>query len=129
MQPIIKDDHNVLRFKENKIVRDLLDFATPRGFGLNEIAMKDYSREDRQQLAQLIGYSLSGYGDLRSYVDDEAYAAAESMAMGKVTSETEGRLLYQAELLANLRKALREPMADLFEIHPDDLTTDLGQSS
>ncbi|HEY9661654.1 MAG TPA: hypothetical protein V6C65_24625, partial [Allocoleopsis sp.] len=31
------------------------------------------------QFAQLIGYSLSGFGDL-SYVSDETYAAASSMA-------------------------------------------------
>ena len=34
------------------------------------------------QLAQLIGYSLSGYSEL-SYVDDDSYGAAEKMAEGK----------------------------------------------
>ena len=69
MQPLAKDEHGTLRFQQNKIVRDLLEFATSRGFGLNEIAEREYSDEDRQQFAQLIGYSLSGYGEL-GYVDD-----------------------------------------------------------
>jgi len=30
----------------------------------------DFSQEDREQFAQLIGYSLSGFGEL-SYVSDE----------------------------------------------------------
>ncbi len=64
MQPIALDRAGVARFKQNKIVRDLLDFATARGFGLNEIAVRDYHVEDQEQLAQLIGYSVSGFGDL-----------------------------------------------------------------
>ncbi len=65
MQPIAFDRSGVVRFQENRIVRDLLDYATPRGFGLNEIACRrDYSVQDREQLAQLIGYSVSGFGDL-----------------------------------------------------------------
>jgi|SRR5690625_401639 len=87
IQPIITDDSGVLRFKENRIVSDLLDFATDQGFGLNEIACCDYSREDRQQLAQLIGYSLRGYGELRNYVDDDAYRAAQLMVDGLTEAE------------------------------------------
>ena len=73
-QPVVKVD-GVHRFKVNAIVRDLLDFASPRGMSLNEIAMHKYSAEDRRQFAQLIGYSVSGYGEL-SYVNDEAWAEA-----------------------------------------------------
>ena len=82
IQPLLKDAQGVLRFKANAIVRDLLDYASNRGLGLNEIAGRSYSREDRQQLAQLIGYSLSGYGELQSYVDDAAYNTAAHMADG-----------------------------------------------
>ena len=122
IQPLVEDDEGVLRFKINRIVRDLLDFAQPRGFGLNEMAARDYSDEDRQQLAQLIGYSLCGYGELSSYVDDEAFYAAENMANGM--HEHEARIAALEQKLTELREArdaLREPMARLFEMHPDDL--------
>lgn len=83
IQPLVKDEHGVIRFKANAIVRFMLD-AGRQGtrFDLNTLAIMDFSKEDREQLAQLIGYSLSGFGDL-SYVSDEAYAAAESQEIQK----------------------------------------------
>ncbi len=73
MQPLIRDSDGVIRFKANAIVRFLLDIGP---LNLNLLSMMPFSTEDRQQFAQLIGYSLSGYGDL-PYVDDEAYETAE----------------------------------------------------
>jgi len=61
LQPIEEDSYGVLRFKENKIVRFLLD-AGP--FDLNQIALMQFDNEDRMQLAQLIGYSLDGFAEL-----------------------------------------------------------------
>ena len=127
IQPIITDDRGVLRFKQNHIVCDLLDFASHRGFGLNAISCGDYSREDRQQLAQLIGYSLGGYGDLRNYVDDDAYAAAQLMANG--IDEAEARTEHLQSTLNSLRSALVKPMAELFGVHPDDLSANLPEPS
>ena len=75
MQPLEFDDRGTLRFKENKIVRRLLDYSKQRGYGLNEIALEDFTDDDRMQLAQLIGYSLSGYGEL-SFVSDESWEQA-----------------------------------------------------
>lgn len=74
VQPLEKDECGTLRFKENKIVRFLLD-AGP--FDMNQIAVIPFDNEDREQFAQLIGYSLSGFGEL-SYVSDEAYERAEA---------------------------------------------------
>ncbi len=71
MQPIEKIE-GVTRFRENKIVRWLVD---SRPNSLNEIAMMEFSAEDRMQLAQLIGYSVSGYAEL-SYVTDKSYQKA-----------------------------------------------------
>lgn len=71
VQPIVLDDHGVARFKANEIVRFLLD-AGP--FDMNQLAIKSFSKEDREQFAQLIGYSVSGAADL-SYVSDRVYAA------------------------------------------------------
>lgn len=38
MQPIVFAEKGVIRFKENRIVSHLLDFATPLGCGMNELA-------------------------------------------------------------------------------------------
>ena len=97
-------------------------FATPRGMGLNEIAGLDFTDDDRQQFAQLIGYSLSGYSELQSYVTDEAYATAAQMA--HAVDERDARIAALEQKLAELRAAadmLREPVARLLEMHPDDL--------
>lgn len=84
MQPVVWVD-DVIRFRENAIVRYLLDHG---GIDLNRLASMPgesdtyggaFSPEDWQQFAQLIGYSISGYGDL-SYVTDESYAAADKAA-------------------------------------------------
>ena len=82
IQPVEDDGTGVIRFKRNKIVRFLLDWATSRGCSMNELAMIEFTDEDRQQFAQLIGYSLSGYGEL-SYVSDEAYATAVETKAGQ----------------------------------------------
>ena len=74
VQPLYKAKDGMARFKENAIVQLLLD----RGkFTMNDIAYLDFSQEDREQFAQLIGYSLRGFSEL-SYVSDETYEAASS---------------------------------------------------
>jgi hypothetical protein len=82
MQPIVFDKRRVLRFKENKIVSALLDFSSSKGMSLNEIAVMPFRREDREQLAQLIGYSVSGFGDL-SYARRTVIAKADRIAESK----------------------------------------------
>jgi hypothetical protein len=81
IQPLQKDKDGVIRFKPNAIVRFLLDHGK---FNLNDLAAMDFSKEDRQQFAQLIGYSLPGYGELRSYVTNKAWERANSQASGAV---------------------------------------------
>ena len=76
MQPIYLDEHGTARFKENGIVRYLLD-AGP--FDMNQLAVLPFSDEDREQFAQLIGYSLSGFGELH-YTSDVVYQAAWEIA-------------------------------------------------
>jgi hypothetical protein len=80
MQPIVVDDRGRAWFKANRIVRWMLDEATAgRTFDLNVIAREStrqgFTAEDHMQLAQLIGYSISGFGEL-SYVDDATYDRA-----------------------------------------------------
>jgi hypothetical protein len=73
MQPLELDDHGILRFKQNAIVRFLLDAGK---FNMNDLALMPFSDEDREQFAQLIGYSHAGFGEL-SYVSDETLELAD----------------------------------------------------
>lgn len=111
IQPIGKDEHGVVRFKRNAIVCHLLDHG---GIDLNQIAALNFSREDQEQFAQLIGYSHSGAHDL-SYMSSEVLAAAEAGGTDADRAE------YLRDQLDGLREALRKPMATLFGKHPDDL--------
>ena len=76
MQPIVWDGDGVIRFKANSIVRYILDNGS---IDLNRIATMNFDREDREQFAQLIGYSVSGFGDL-SYVRRTTLAKADEIA-------------------------------------------------
>lgn len=118
IQPLVEDSKGVVRFKKNQIVSDLLDFAQERGFGLHEIARGKYEREDREQFAQLIGYSHSGAGDL-GYVSDEVWQAALAMQDG--STELEARNAYLRERLKTIQDGMRNTIAELYGVHPDDL--------
>ena len=118
LQPIITDEHGTFRFVPNKIVQYLLDNG---GIDLNQIACQDFSQEDQEQFAQLIGYSVVGSGDL-SYMSDETYETAYSMATNGKT-ETDARIEYLQETLNNVREAMKKIVPELFRIHEDDLET------
>ena len=66
-QPVYMDGDNVLRFRHNAIVRLLLDDGP---WDMNRLALIPFSDADRRQFAQLIGYSVCGYGELQ-YTQDE----------------------------------------------------------
>ena len=120
IQPLEQDEHGVLRFKVNALVRHLLDNGP---FDMNTLASGGFSNEDRQQFAQLIGYSLSGYGDLRSYVDDYSYGVAAYMAEDHL-DEKDARIAYLEAKLNDFKvllTALQEPIANLYGIDPSDL--------
>lgn len=84
MQPIGWDGKDVIRFKKNAIVEYLIDMCTHNGTAdMNSIARMAghglFTDEDQMQFAQLIGYPVSGYGDL-SYASAESVAAADAEA-------------------------------------------------
>lgn len=79
MQSIVLDDSGTPRFRANKIVRFLIDWASSRGIDMNALAVMPFDADDRTQFAQLIGYSVSGFGDL-SYADPTAVAHADQIA-------------------------------------------------
>lgn len=76
MQPVTIDKNGRARFRRNKLVEHLLDNG---GLDLNKLALVECPPEDREQLAQLIGYSVAGYHEL-SYVTDESAARASALA-------------------------------------------------
>lgn len=97
MQPIVKDEDGVPRFHENAIVRYIVDHAAdvvhpgakaidpdtdkPYHQGrldLGKLMTMDFPQEDREQFAQLMGYSIAGYHEL-SYVSDESCAQASAL--------------------------------------------------
>lgn len=88
MQPIVIAKDGVIRFKENAILRWAVDTGK---LDLNEIAVfcqtNGISDEDQMQLAQLIGYSVSGYGDL-DYASEESVAAADAIAQTLLASKS-----------------------------------------
>jgi len=77
MQPIYMDDLGTYRFKPNKIIKYLQERGV---IDLNAIAlMFRNDPEDQTQLAQLIGYSVAGAGDL-NYFDDKVWERADKVA-------------------------------------------------
>jgi len=115
IQPLEEDKNGVLRFKENAIVRTLLNVGP---LDMNALAEMNFSREDREQFAQLIGYSLSGFSEL-GYVKNDTYEAAEATADGK--NEKDARIEVLENKLACVRKHLKELVPEIFQVHPDDL--------
>ena len=116
MQPVGLDDHGVLRFKRNAIVEYILDNGD---IDLNDIACKDFTREDRAQFAQLIGYSVSGFSELGYASDEECESAQKVYEEG--LSEKDALIKVLEEKLANIKKMFREGVSELYCIHPDDL--------
>lgn len=119
IQPTYLDDNGTLRFKPNKIVEYLLKDQNGNFTKMNEIAVMDFSKEDRQQLAQLIGYSVSGFGGL-SYVlgsglEEIAYAQHEE---GK--SPEAARIEFLENELEEIKKGLRIAAAAAFNYCVED---------
>ena len=116
VQNVKIDDHGTPRFQQNIIV----DYLLRKGpFDLNHLALQDFPREDYVQFAQLIGYSVSGFGGL-GYVSDDDYYIAEAMIEGDLTEE-QAELQYLRKLVSNLRSQLRPVASELFGVAEEDL--------
>jgi len=102
IQPIYKDKDGRPRFVSNKIVEHLLMLCQTNGLcDLYKLSTMDFSNEDREQFAQLIGYSLNGFSEL-GFVSDETYYAAHDM-FEKGQTEEQARLEYLRETLENVK--------------------------
>ena len=117
IQPLYTDEHGTVRFVPNRIVEHLLEVFPG---GLNHLAEMPFSRADWVQFAQLIGYSLSGYGDL-GYVDNETWETAARMSVDDPGEELKARNAYLRQKLRNIQEAAKELTTVSFQIHPDDL--------
>ena len=118
IQPTYKDENGTLRFKPNAIVEYLL--GEGEDSRMNEISCKPFSKEDRQQFAQLIGYSVSGFGGL-SYVLGSGLeeAAREMRKRGK--TEDQARIEVLEAQLAEIKKGLRIAAVAAFNVCGEDL--------
>lgn len=81
MQPVHITEGGIARFVQNRIVVDALNIANLQGFDMNQIAIRaaqgGYTKDEQMQFAQLIGYSVDGYGSL-SYTTDLSYEEAQA---------------------------------------------------
>jgi hypothetical protein len=81
MQPLVWDN-NVIRFKRNRVVRFLLDNGDHDLNQLWRMLGQDmFSIEDMEQFYQLIGYSVSGFGEMSNF-RPETVAKADKLAEG-----------------------------------------------
>jgi hypothetical protein len=86
---------------------------------LNTIAGEEFPDEDREQFAQLIGYSLSGFGGL-SYVSDVTYYRAETIRENDMTQQ-------DAEILALKQRVedLESAMSKVKELTEEVIRVDI----
>lgn len=115
IQPIVVDAHGVKRFRANEIVRYLLDNGR---IDLNRLAVLPFSADDREQFAQLIGYSVSGFGDL-SYVRGDTLDVIDAMQQDGV-DERDAHIRVLERKLAVVRRTLRKLVPQLFDLAQED---------
>jgi hypothetical protein len=117
IQPLAKDEHGHVRFKQNKIIVHL--FETGK---LDLNSLFEFPKEDRQQIKQLLGVSLSHYGECVNFgVDDDAYNAAHAYYDEGTINSYEARILALESEISWIRSELRGPIARLYGVHEDDL--------
>lgn len=77
-QPIEPDEHGVVRFKRNHVVRYMLDHPdADLNILSREVQLGRLPEADYMQLMQLVGYSVSGYGDLADSGSEARQADAD----------------------------------------------------
>ena len=57
-----------------------------------------------------------------NYVSTATYDAARLMAHNSELHELEARIKVLEDTIKNLKDGIRNSMADLFDVHPDDLS-------
>lgn len=85
-QPLVVDKQGTVRFRENKIVSFLLDNGS---WDLNKLCVMEWPEGDYTHLMQLIGYSVSGYGELSTSPPD-LVEVADALAAGMIEVAEKG---------------------------------------
>lgn len=120
IQPTYIDHNGILRFKENAIARFLLDNG---GFDLNDLGRKDFSQTDREQFAQLIGYSVSGFSTL-SYASTQTVEAIDWIVADPTISSDRARILHLEYQLNQITDLVRNLTVATFHLCEEDLVND-----
>lgn len=124
LQPLERDSHGVLRFKENRAVSALYEQLRTLKFDPWIILARDpnVTKDDLRQFAQLIGYSVSGASEL-SYMDEETLEAAQNAFDLESTGidETKARNIFLEERHEAMIEAVKSLAVATFAIHEDDL--------
>lgn len=119
MQPVYEDASGVLRFKGNAYVMLLVELASAVGVDLNALHRaaigRGLAKDDEDQFNQLIGYSVYGAPITPELIS----AAAAAYEAGESPEAARARLA--EDRVDRLRKAFSQGVADLYNIHPDDL--------
>ena len=76
LQLVYIDGKGEPRFRQNAIVFHLLTHGSIRW---DQILMMDFPLADREQVAQQLGYSVMGYGELQ-WIGEESYQNARRAA-------------------------------------------------
>lgn len=91
MQPVERAADGCVRFRSNAIVKKMLEWGEQgERFDLNRLAREKFTVHDEMQIAQLIGYSVSGFYSL-SYVTPKAASKAEKKLARLLEKENAGR--------------------------------------
>lgn len=111
MQPVVMKD-GIARFQDNAIVRHLLDVATEAGIcDMNKIARLRFGDDDGMQFAQLIGYSVSGFGDL-NYASSEMIVQADA-EVDRLVSKDQITITSAAAAVERLRALYEEGASEM----------------
>lgn len=113
MQPLVRDEKGIIRFKENKIIRWLFESGK---LNLNELALMVSKgmlpKEDYAQLTQLLGYSVSGWGDISTSPRDQVMAAdaeAAKMILKRDNEDMAERTTIEGYDIEDKLPTVREP--------------------
>lgn len=107
------EENAVLRFKKNNIIDYLF---TSGKLDLNAIMGMGFPVEDYEQLAQLLGYSHSGFGSL-SYVRNETWYGAREASKGH-DSMLMARYTALTKELADIKAIIKKHRDELDELLP-----------
>ena len=117
IQNVTTDKDGTLRFIGNAVVEMMLAQLKSCGIGLNEMHMlgAGLPQEDWDQFHQLISYSVHG----APIAERCKSIAIDKHRLGKTVLEL--RAERAERRLRQARYELRDGIADLYDIHPDDL--------